>query len=78
MDRRLVAVLNCFSPTGANVSQIAVYSDGATKIFGDGSLVMLPLNALRALTPTAMCAPSLLSRSRPGRAGELPAQEQAA
>ena len=47
MKPRLIAVLNCFSPAGANVCQIAVYSDGTTKVFGDISLAALPLDVLR-------------------------------
>jgi len=46
---RILAVLNCYSPEGANRGQVVVRADGSTEVHGDLSLLKAPLAAVRSI-----------------------------
>lgn len=47
---RILAILNCFAPDGANRAQIVIRADGAAEIHGDEpTLLKAPLAALRGI-----------------------------
>lgn len=46
---RITAVLNCYSPDGANRSQAVIRADGSVQLHGEETLAKGPLTALRAL-----------------------------
>jgi hypothetical protein len=53
---RLLAVLNCFAPDGANAGQLALYAHGTTKAYGDPSLIRSAIRTLGCPIPHAVTA----------------------